>query len=253
MVPPARLREPIVLAFLSPMKLVVLTGAGISAESGVPTFRGSDGLWEGHRVEDVASPEGFARDPQLVHTFYNGRRKTVLEVEPNPAHRALAKLARARGVELTLVTQNIDDLHERAGSEDVLHMHGELLKARCNECGAVVPCRDDLSRASICPVCKGIDCLRPHVVWFGEMPFGLDEISAAISAADQFVAIGTSGRVYPAASFVSWARRAGVPTLELNLEVSDATGVFHESRRGRAGELVPAWVEEVISNTKDRG
>ena len=145
------------------------------------------------------------------------------------------------------------DLHERAGSEDVLHMHGELLKARCNECGAVVPCREDLSRASICPVCKGIDCMRPHVVWFGEIPFGLDEISAAISSADQFVAIGTSGRVYPAASFVSWARRAGVPTLELNLEVSDATGVFHESRRGRAGDLVPAWVEEVILSAKDLG
>jgi NAD-dependent deacetylase len=247
------LRESIATAFLLWMKIVVLTGAGISAESGVPTFRGSDGLWEGHRVEDVASPEGFARDPQLVHTFYNGRRKSVLGVEPNPAHRALAKLARARGVALTLVTQNIDDLHERAGSEEVLHMHGELLKARCNQCEVVIPCREDLSRASICPACKGIDCMRPHVVWFGEMPFGLDEISAAILAADQFVAIGTSGRVYPAASFVSWARRAGVPTLELNLEVSDATGVFHESRRGRAGELVPAWVEEVISNAKDRG
>ena len=244
---PARLHETIALAFLPWMKIVVLTGAGVSAESGVPTFRGSDGLWEGHRVEEVASPEGFARDPQLVHTFYNGRRKKVQEVEPNAAHLALAKLARARAVELTLVTQNIDDLHERAGSEDVLHMHGELLKARCNECGAVIPCREDLSRASICPVCKGIDCMRPHVVWFGEIPVRLDEISAAISSADQFVAIGTSGRVYPASSFVSWARRAGVPTLELNLEVSDATGVFHESRRGRAGDLVPAWVEEVIS------
>jgi NAD-dependent deacetylase len=234
------------------MKIVVLTGAGISAESGVQTFRGSDGLWEGHRVEEVASPDAFARDPQLVHAFYNGRRRKALEVEPNPAHRALAKLGRVRGVELTLVTQNIDDLHERAGSEEVLHMHGELLKARCNECGAVVPCREDLSRASICPICKGIDCMRPHVVWFGEIPFCLDEISAAISSADLFVAIGTSGRVYPAASFVSWARRAKVPTLELNLEVSDATGVFHQSRRGRAGELVPVWVEEVISSVKER-
>jgi NAD-dependent deacetylase len=235
------------------MKIVVLTGAGVSAESGVPTFRGSDGLWEGHRVEEVASPVGFARDPQMVHTFYNGRRRKAQEVEPNPAHRALAKLARARGVELTLVTQNIDDLHERAGSEEVLHMHGELLKARCNECGAVVPCREDLSRASICPACKGIDCMRPHVVWFGEIPFGLDEIAAAISSADLFVAIGTSGRVYPAASFVSWARQSGVPTLEMNLEESAASGVFQESRRGRAGELVPVWVEEVISNAKDQG
>ncbi|RYD46663.1 MAG: NAD-dependent deacylase [Verrucomicrobiaceae bacterium] len=234
------------------MKIVVLTGAGISAESGVPTFRGSDGLWEGHRVEDVASPEGFARDPQLVHKFYNGRRRKVQEVEPNPAHYALAKLARARGVELTLVTQNIDDLHERAGSEEVLHMHGELLKARCNECGVVISCREDLSRASICPACKGIDCMRPHVVWFGEIPFGMDEIEAAISSADQFVAIGTSGRVYPAASFVSWARQSGVRTLEMNLEVSGSTRVFHECRRGRAGELVPVWVEEVISNAKDQ-
>ncbi|MEK7952030.1 NAD-dependent deacylase [Luteolibacter soli] len=234
------------------MKIVVLTGAGISAESGVPTFRGSDGLWEGHRVEDVASPEGFARDPQLVHTFYNGRRRKLLEVEPNPAHRALAKLARVRGVDLTLVTQNIDDLHERAGSEEVLHMHGELLKARCNECGVVIPCREDLSRASICPACKGIDCMRPHVVWFGEVPFGLDEIAAAISSSDRFVAIGTSGRVYPAASFVSWARQAGVSTLELNLEESAASGVFHESRRGRAGEIVPLWVEEVISSVNQR-
>ncbi|WP_264502344.1 NAD-dependent deacylase [Luteolibacter flavescens] len=233
------------------MKIVVLTGAGISAESGVPTFRGSDGLWEGHRVEDVASPEGFARDSQLVHEFYNGRRRKVQEVEPNAAHHALAKLGRARGVDLTLVTQNIDDLHERAGSHEVLHMHGELLKARCKECGVVVPCREDLSRASICPACRGIDCMRPHVVWFGEMPFGLDEISAAISSADQFVAIGTSGRVYPAASFVTWARHSGVPTLELNLEESAASGVFHESRRGRAGELVPAWVEGVISAAKD--
>jgi NAD-dependent deacetylase len=248
---PVRLRESIPFASLPWMKIVVLTGAGISAESGVQTFRGSDGLWEGHRVEDVASPEGFARDPQLVHTFYNCRRKQVLEVVPNPAHLALAKLARTRGVELTLVTQNIDDLHERAGSEEVLHMHGELLKARCNQCEAVVPWREDLSRASICPVCKAIDCMRPHVVWFGEIPFGLDEISAAISSADLFVAIGTSGRVYPAASFVSWARRAKVPTLELNLDVSDTTGVFHESRRGRAGELVPAWVEEVISAAKE--
>ncbi|MCW1921803.1 NAD-dependent deacylase [Luteolibacter arcticus] len=234
------------------MKVVVLTGAGVSAESGVPTFRGSDGLWEGHRVEEVASPRGFARDPQLVHTFYNGRRRKVLEVEPNAAHRALAKLGRARGVELTLVTQNIDDLHERAGSQEVLHMHGELLKARCNRCGAVMPCREDLSRASICTACGGIDCLRPHVVWFGEIPFGLDEIAAAISSADRFVAIGTSGRVYPAASFVSWARECGVPTLELNLEESAASGVFHESRRGPAGELVPAWVEEVISAVKER-
>jgi NAD-dependent deacetylase len=234
------------------MKIVVLTGAGISAESGVPVFRGSDGLWEGHRVEDVATPEGFARDAQRVHAFYNGRRRRLLEVEPNAAHRALARLGRARGVELMLVTQNIDDLHERAGSPELLHLHGELLKARCTGCGAVSLCREDLSRASICPACRGLDCLRPHVVWFGEMPFGLNEVAAAIAAADWFVAIGTSGRVYPAASFVSWARAAGVATLEINLEESAASGVFHQSRRGRAGELVPAWVEEVLAAAEDR-
>jgi NAD-dependent deacetylase len=237
------------------MNLVVLTGAGISAESGVPTFRGVDGLWEGHRIEDVASPRGFARDPQLVHRFYNGRRERLLDgtIHPNAAHLALAKLGRARGIQLTLVTQNIDDLHERAGSHEVRHLHGELLKARCNRCGAVTPCREDLSRASICPACGGIDCLRPHVVWFGEIPFGLDEISAALSRADLFVAIGTSGLVYPAAGFVALARQAGARTMEINLEESAGTTAFHESRRGRAGELVPCWVEEVLAAPKDQG
>lgn len=221
----------------------------------MPVFRGSDGLWEGHRVEDVATPEGFARDPQQVHGFYNGRRAHLAggTVAPNAAHRALAKLGRARGVELFLVTQNIDDLHERAGSEGVLHMHGELLKARCGECGAVVAWREDLSRASVCPACGGIDCLRPHVVWFGEMPFGLDETASAIARADLFVSIGTSGRVYPAAAFVTWAREAGVATLEINLDESDGSGLFDESRRGRAGELVPAWVGEVLESREDQG
>lgn len=226
------------------MNIVVLTGAGISAESGVPTFRGPDGLWEGHRVEDVATPEAFVRDPQLVHKFYNARRAKLLEgnIQPNAAHKALAKLGKARDHRLFLITQNIDDLHERGGSGEVLHMHGELLKSRCNRCGAVAVCLEDLSRASVCEACDGIDCLRPHVVWFGEMPFGLDEISAEISRADLFVAIGTSGRVYPAAGFVSLARDAGVETLELNLEESAGSGVFHESRRGKAGDIVPPWV-----------
>ena len=231
-----------------PMNIVVLTGAGISAESGVPTFRGPDGLWEGHRVEDVATPQAFTRDPQLVHKFYNARRARLTDgsILPNPAHSALAKLARCRKHRLFLVTQNIDDLHERAGSSELLHMHGELLKSRCTQCGAVAPCREDLSRASICTSCGGIDCLRPHVVWFGEMPFGLDEIAATISRADLFAAIGTSGLVYPAAGFVSWAREAGVNTLEINLDESAATGIFHESRRGMAGELVPLWVRELL-------
>jgi NAD-dependent deacetylase len=230
------------------MNIVVLTGAGISAESGVPTFRGADGLWEGHRVEDVATPEAFLRDPHLVHAFYNLRRAKLLDgtILPNPAHLALAKLARSKDHRLLLVTQNIDDLHERGGSPEVLHMHGELLKSRCSDCGAVAACREDLGRASVCKACGNLDCLRPHVVWFGEMPFGLDEIALAISNADLFVAIGTSGLVYPAAGFVSWAREGGVKTLEINLEESAATGIFHESRRGRAGEIVPPWVEELL-------
>jgi len=230
------------------MNIVILTGAGISAESGVPTFRGADGLWEGNRVEDVATPEAFVRDPQLVHKFYNSRRAKLIDgnIHPNPAHVALAKLGKSRDHRVLLVTQNIDDLHERGGSSEVLHMHGELLKSRCTSCQVVAVCREDLSRASICETCGGIDCLRPHVVWFGEMPFFLDEIAAAISRADLFVAVGTSGRVYPAAGFVSWARDAGVRTLEINLEESAGTGVFDESRRGRAGELVPLWVDEVL-------
>jgi len=236
------------------MRIVVLTGAGISAESGVPTFRGVDGLWEGHRIEEVASPAGFAHDPQLVHRFYNARRAHLTDgvVQPNAAHFALAKLGRTRGIGLLLVTQNIDDLHERAGSPEVLHLHGELLKSRCTACGAVAECRGELSRASICAACGGIDCLRPHVVWFGEMPFGLEEVSAALVRADLFVAIGTSGRVHPAAGFVTRARQAGVATLEINLDETAASAAFDETRRGRAGELVPAWVEEVLAGCKDR-
>lgn len=229
------------------MKGIVLTGAGISAESGVPVFRGDDGLWEGHRVEDVATPEGFARDAETVHRFYNARRRRLLEVEPNAAHLALARLAREWPGELTVVTQNIDDLHERAGSPGVLHMHGELLKSRCTACGAVAPCREDLSRASLCAACGGIDCLRPHVVWFGEMPFHLGEIERALDAADWFVSIGTSGRVYPAAGFVLAARAVGARTIELNLDAGALSSSFDDSRLGPAGELVPAWVEEILA------
>lgn len=231
------------------MNVVVLTGAGISAESGVPVFRGSDGLWEGHRVEDVATPEGFRRDPERVHQFYNGRRAKLIggDVFANPAHRALARLGRELRGRLTLVTQNIDDLHERAGQGEVLHMHGELLKSRCQVCGAVAECREDLSRASVCGSCGNLDCLRPHVVWFGEMPFHLEEIGAALQQADVFVAIGTSGRVYPAAGFVDLAAHAGAETLELNLDESAGSSGFDESRRGLASELVPAWVDEVLA------
>ncbi len=216
----------------------------------MPTFRGADGLWEGYRVEEVATPEAFEADPLLVHTFYNMRRAKLLDgtIHPNPAHLALARLAESKEHELFLVTQNIDDLHERGGSPEVLHMHGELLKARCVDCGAVNPWREEMGRSSVCRACGHIDCLRPHVVWFGEMPIGLDEIGSAISRADLFVAIGTSGLVYPAAGFVSLARQAGVRTLELNLEATAGSNVFHESRRGRAGELVPLWVGELTGD-----
>lgn len=227
------------------MNVVVLTGAGVSAESGIPLFRGDDGLWENHRVEDVATPEGFARDPELVHRFYNRRRARLAGVEPNAAHRALAVLGRDPGVRLTLVTQNIDDLHERGGAAEVLHMHGELLKVRCQACGAVRVSPCELSRASICGACDQLDCLRPHVVWFGEMPFHLGEIERALDRADVFAAIGTSGRVYPAAGFVESARAAGARTVEINLEAGETSRRFDEHIPGSATETVPAWVAAI--------
>ncbi len=234
------------------MNIVVLTGAGISAESGIPVFRGADGLWEGHRFEDVATPEGFEANPALVHRFYNERRRFLLDdVEPNAAHRALAKLEERLNGKLVVVTQNIDNLHERAGSKSVLHMHGELLKSRCTSCGDVVRCWEDTGTGSRCDVCGETGTLRPHVVWFGEMPFHLHEIGLAIRDADLFVAIGTSGRVYPAAGFVTMAREGGARTLELNLETADTSGVFDESRRGPAGRLVPAWVSEVLGGDRN--
>lgn len=228
------------------MKIVVLTGAGISAESGVPTFRGPDGLWEGHRVEDVATPEAFERDPVLVRRFYNLRRARLLDgtVNPNPAHRALTKLEEAFGRNLCVITQNIDDLHERGGSQRVLHMHGELLKSRCVICEDVAECRGELDETSRCEHCDGR--LRPHVVWFGEMPLFLNEIEDVLSEADLFVSIGTSGNVYPAAGFVRRAKLAGARTLEINLDESLGSAWFDESRRGRASELVPSWVDECL-------
>ncbi len=225
--------------------IVVLTGAGVSAESGVPTFRGPDGLWEGHRVEDVATPEAFARDPALVQVFYDARRAALAKVEPNAAHLALARLdADWRGGFL-LVTQNVDDLHERAGSRRLLHMHGELKRALCRACGVAPAWDGTLSDAPPCPRCSAAR-LRPDIVWFGEMPYHMDEIDAAISACDLFVSIGTSGAVYPAAGFVEQARRAGALTLELNLDPSAGTSLFNEARQGPASVLVPAWVNAVL-------
>jgi NAD-dependent protein deacetylase/lipoamidase len=227
--------------------LVILTGAGISAESGLATFRGADGLWEGHRVEDVATPEAFRRDPDLVQAFYDARRAKLKEVEPNAAHRALARLdAEWRG-ELLIVTQNVDDLHERAGARRLLHMHGDLRSAWCLACDARHRWEADLADAPPCPSCGGAGFLRPDIVWFGEMPYGMERIDRALMDADLFVSIGTSGNVYPAAGFVQTARYVGARTLEMNLEPSMGSILFDEARTGPAGQLVPAWVEEMLA------
>ncbi len=224
----------------------MLTGAGISAESGVPTFRDADGLWEGHHIEDVATPEAYLRQPTAVQRFYDARRAALAGVEPNPAHTALARLEDAIGDDLFLVTQNIDDLHERGGSRRVHHMHGELLKALCSNCGCRTEWTGDLVDFPPCPRC-GLPELRPDVVWFGEVPYGMDVILAELEQAELFVSIGTSGAVYPAAGFVQVARRNGAATLELNLEPSEGSIFFRQARQGRAGDLVPAWVDEVLA------
>jgi len=229
-----------------PNSIVILTGAGISAESGVPTFRGPDGLWEGHRVEDVATPEAFARNPALVQAFYDARRAALAHVQPNIAHQALSRLDSKWRGKLLLVTQNVDDLHERAGSRRLLHMHGELKRALCTACGAAPIWEGGLSHSPPCPRCQSAGHLRPDIVWFGEAPYHMGEIEAAIGSCDLFVSIGTSGAVYPAAGFVDLARRAGATTLELNLDASAGSRTFDESRRGPAGELVPAWVETLL-------
>jgi NAD-dependent deacetylase len=225
--------------------IVILTGAGISAESGIDTFRDAGGLWEQHRVEDVATPEGFARDPDLVLGFYDMRREALSQVKPNAAHQALARLDAEWSGELLIVTQNVDDLHERGGAKRVLHMHGELKSALCLSCEMRSPWDAPMSNRPPCPVCQA-PSLRPDVVWFGEMPYQMERIYAAIREADLFVSIGTSGAVYPAAGFVRDARELGAQTLELNLERSEGSHWFDVSRQGPAGELVPAWVEETL-------
>ncbi|MFW2851517.1 NAD-dependent deacylase [Sphingomonas sp. TX0543] len=229
------------------LKLVILTGAGISAESGLATFRGPGGLWEGHRVEDVCTPEALAGDAALVHRFYDERRAALAHVSPNPAHRALARLDRAWRGELLIVTQNVDDLHERAGARRMLHMHGELNSALCAACGARTGWRDDLPPGSRCEECSA-PMLRPDIVFFGEMPYHMDAIERALSDCDLFVSIGTSGAVYPAARFVQTARYHGAETLELNLEPSAGSAWFAETRLGPASELVPAWVDELLGD-----
>ena len=229
-----------------PGRIVVLTGAGLSAESGLATFRGPGGLWEGHRVEDVCTPEALAADPELVHRFYDARRAALASVAPNAAHRALARLDAAWPGGLLIVTQNVDDLHERAGAKRLLHLHGSLLSALCARCDDRRAWTGDLPPGSRCPSC-GAAALRPDIVFFGEMPYEMDRVHAALAGCDLFVSIGTSGAVYPAAGFVQLAAHAGAATLELNLEPSAGSGWFDESRMGPATALVPAWVDEVLA------
>lgn len=225
--------------------IVILTGAGISAESGIATFRAADGLWEQHRIEDVATPEAFARDPDLVQRFYDARRAHVQNASPNAAHAALARLDQQWDGDLLIVTQNVDDLHERAGARRLCHMHGELLSAWCQACDARSAWDAPLSDRPACPAC-GVSALRPDIVWFGEMPYHMDDIEAALRRCDLFVSIGTSGAVYPAAGFVQTARHYGARTLELNLDPSQGSILFHECRIGRASDLVPIFVEDML-------
>lgn len=226
--------------------IVILTGAGISAESGLATFRGPDGLWEGHRVEDVCTPEALAHDPVLVHRFYDERRAKLADVLPNPAHEALAALDAAWPGDLLIVTQNVDDLHERAGAKRLIHMHGELRSALCAACGRAVAWQDALPPATCCTGC-GAARLRPDIVFFGEMPYRMDEIDEALARTDLFVSVGTSGAVYPAAGYVQTARHYGARTIELNLDPSAGSFYFEETRLGPSSLLVPELVRELLA------
>lgn len=232
--------------------IIILTGAGISRESGLHTFRDADGIWAQVRLEDVATPGAFARDPDKVQGFYNARRRALLDpaVQPNPAHHALARLEREWQGPVLLVTQNVDDLHDRAGSTDLIAMHGELMKARCTECGGLHPWPGDLSDTDTCPSCGRVGYLRPHIVWFGEMPLFMDRIGDALEAMepnDLFISIGTSGNVYPAAGFVAEARAAGAVTVEVNLEATDGAHLFHSGLYGPASQTVPALVDALLA------
>lgn len=231
------------------MTVVVLTGAGISAESGIRTFRAADGLWEDHRIEDVATPAAFARNPALVQRFYNERRRQLQDpaIRPNAAHLALAELEQRQAGDFLLVTQNVDNLHERAGSSKLLHMHGELNKMRCTRSNAVYDIVDDITAGMACACCNATGTLRPHIVWFGEMPLGMDRIEAALARCTLFVSIGTSGNVYPAAGFVRAARAAGARTVELNLEPSLTSSAFAEQHHGPATRIVPAFVQTLLA------
>ena len=227
--------------------IVILTGAGISAESGVKTFRDNGGLWEEHRLEDVATPEAFARDADMVQRFYNERRAQMHTVEPNAAHFALANLEAEYDGDVTIITQNVDDLHERAGSKNIIHMHGELGKVRCVICSVVHVWQGDCEQSTPCPNCGTKPALRPHIVWFGEMPFDMPHIYNHLHEADIFMSIGTSGNVYPAAGFVAEVSGLGrAKTIELNLEPSLGASLFDETRHGPAGKTVPHFVKELL-------
>lgn len=237
-----------------PANIVILTGAGISAESGLQTFRGDGGLWCGHRVEDVATPEAFARNPDLVHQFYNERREGLLEegVKPNSAHTALADLQKDWGGEVTIVTQNIDDLHERGGASDVIHMHGEILKSFCIHCGAKCAQIQNSGTDDTCTNCGRTGGMRPDIVWFGEMPYHMDVIENKIANADLFLSIGTSGNVYPAAGFVRMADYVGAKTVEINLEPPKNAHDFTHGLYGMAGTEVPKFVAQILEH-KEKG
>ena len=233
---------------LTEQSIVILTGAGISKESGLDTFRDPDGLWSKVKIEDVATAEAFERDPTGVQEFYNARRKSLIQknILPNAAHLALGKLERVWPGEVTIVTQNIDNLHEAGGSKNLIHMHGELLKARCLVCGEIHTWLENLGKGEACPACHGENVLRPHVVWFGEMPLEMEKIHLLLNNCSLFISIGTSGNVYPAAGFVRIANSADAKTVEINLEPSEGATIFSETRYGLATKLVPKFVEELL-------
>ena len=226
--------------------IVILTGAGLSAESGLSTFRDKDGIWAKHDYREVATPEAFERNPLLVHDFYNQRRRALKGVKPNAAHLSLARLEREHEGHVTIITQNIDPLHEAAGSENLIHMHGELLNALCTRCGTRQAWEEDLGIETPCPTCGKTGGMRPDVVWFGEMPYHMEAIAEALLAADLFLSIGTSGNVYPAAGFVAEARVHGAHTVELNLEPSEGVSLFAEAIHGPATQIVPAYVDRLL-------
>ena len=228
-------------------QIVILTGAGVSAESGLATFRDSGGLWENHDPMEIATPEAFARDPDLVYRFYNARREQLSVVQPNAAHTAVARLQREFDGDVFLVTQNVDDLHERGGSDQVCHMHGELQSMLCTACSETMPVAEPYDGNTTCPLCSATGRLRPDIVWFGEMPYFMDEIEARLSSCSLFIAIGTSGVVYPAAGFVRQASYQGALCVEVNKETSDVAGYFDQHRTGPATVSVGQLVKELLT------